>query len=86
MGWTLGIAETVAAVIVIGFSIDYTLHIGHMYQESDRPWSQNSRKRTQYALEKMGSTVLAGAHYNRRIIYVYVCLSNDLFLQDGCIN
>ena len=31
MGWDLGIAETVSAVIVIGFSIDYTLHIVYIY-------------------------------------------------------
>ena len=61
MGWTLGIAETVAAVIVIGFSIDYTLHIGHMYQESDSFGCTTREDRTKYALEKMGSTVLAGA-------------------------
>ena len=61
MGWTLGIAETVAAVIVIGFSIDYTLHIGHMYQEAGEFQHQNREVRTKYALEKMGSTVLAGA-------------------------
>jgi len=61
MGWTLGIAETVAAVIVIGFSIDYTLHIGHMYQESNHFGHKTREQRTRYALEKMGSTVLAGA-------------------------
>ena len=61
MNWHLGIAETVAAVIVIGFSIDYTVHIGHMYQEADDFDIKNREGRTLYALERMGSTVVAGA-------------------------
>ena len=32
MGWGLGIAESIAAVIVIGFSVDYVVHLGHMYR------------------------------------------------------
>ena len=61
MGWQLGIAETVSAVIVIGFSIDYTVHIGHMYQEADEVGLKLRNERVLYALERMGSTVLAGA-------------------------
>ena len=61
MGWDLGIAETVSAVIVIGFSIDYTLHIGHMYEEAKEKGWRSSIDRTQYSLERMGTTVLAGA-------------------------
>ena len=30
-GWELGIAESIAAVIVIGFSVDFTVHLAHMY-------------------------------------------------------
>ena len=61
MGWDLGIAETVGAVIVIGFSIDYTLHIGHMYEEAKEKGWRSRIDRTQYSLERMGTTVLAGA-------------------------
>ena len=61
MNWNLGIAETVSAVIVIGFSIDYTVHIGHMYQEANEYNFKTRNFRTLYALERMGSTVLAGA-------------------------
>ena len=31
LGWALGIAESIAAVIVIGFSVDFTVHLAHMY-------------------------------------------------------
>merc|ERR1712028_202294 len=33
-GWDLGIAETIAGIIVIGFSVDYVVHMGHMYIEA----------------------------------------------------
>ena len=29
--WELGIAESIAAVIVIGFAVDFTVHLAHMY-------------------------------------------------------
>ena len=61
MGWDLGIAETVSAVIVIGFSIDYTLHIGHMYEEAKEKGYNSREDRISYSLERMGTTVLAGA-------------------------
>ena len=61
MGWDLGIAETVSAVIVIGFSIDYTLHIGHMYEEASEKGLKKKEERIGYSLERMGTTVLAGA-------------------------
>ena len=61
MNWDLGIAETVSAVIVIGFSIDYTLHIGHMYEEAKEKGLNTREERVAYSLERMGTTVLAGA-------------------------
>ena len=27
--WSLGVAESIAGIIIIGFSVDYTVHIGH---------------------------------------------------------
>jgi len=58
MDWDLGAAQCIAGVIVIGFSVDYCVHIGHMYMAAK---SQTARGRTQYALSTMGSTVLGGA-------------------------
>ena len=31
LGWSLGVTESIAGVMVIGFSVDYTIHLGHMY-------------------------------------------------------
>ncbi len=57
-GWDLGVAESIAAVIVVGFSVDYTVHLAHMYEEGPLP-DRDSRFR--HAAVKMGVTVIGGA-------------------------
>jgi len=54
--WDLGIAESIAGVIVIGFSVDYTVHLGHMYKEG----SGSRDDKTRHALTYMGTTVIGG--------------------------
>lgn len=56
-GWALGIAESIAAVIVVGFSVDYVVHLSHMYIECE---DDDRASRTTHALGRMGVTVLAG--------------------------
>merc|ERR1711871_333571 len=34
MDWDLGIAESIAGIIVIGFSVDYVVHLAHMYMDA----------------------------------------------------
>jgi len=58
-GWHLGIAESIAGVIVIGFSVDYTVHLGHMYKEAPEHM-QTREERVKFALTYMGGTVLGG--------------------------
>lgn len=57
MGWGLGIAESIAAVIVVGFSVDYVVHLAHMYEECEEPKRES---RVTHSLARMGVTVLAG--------------------------
>lgn len=33
MDWDLGVGEAIAGVIVIGYSVDYVVHLAHMYCE-----------------------------------------------------
>ena len=62
MGWDLGIAESIAGIIVIGFSVDYVVHLTHMYMDGFHVGGFSDRDlRISYALEKMGGTVFAGA-------------------------
>ena len=63
MGWGLGIGESIAAVIVIGFSVDYVVHLSHVYVDAGhRNPPLNSRaERVTFALTSMGATVFSGA-------------------------
>ena len=57
-GWDLGTAEAIAAVIVIGFSVDYCVHLANAYIEND---AVDRQSRTRSALTTMGISVTAGA-------------------------
>jgi len=57
-GWKFGTTESVAVVIVIGFSVDYVVHLGHSYLESNL---QDREKRLTMALLTMGISVTSGA-------------------------
>jgi len=61
-GGALGIAEAVAGVIVIGFSVDYVIHLGHMFVDATHSEGLRGRsERFVYASENMVATVMAGA-------------------------
>ena len=56
----LGTAETIAAVMIVGLSVDYVVHLGHMFLES--PLGSRSReKRVAFSSIAMGVTVVGGA-------------------------
>ena len=59
LGWDLGIKESVAGVVVIGLAVDYTLHLGHMY-DHDRKNIYREDKII-HAVLAMGPTVFNGA-------------------------
>ena len=62
IGWNLGTGEAIAGVMVIGLSVDYTIHLGHMYADAEHMVGAKTRKeRFEFAAEKMVSTVCAGA-------------------------
>merc|ERR1711968_263184 len=64
MGWHLGIAESIAAVIVVGFAVDYIVHLCHIYAEAkNAPGMPHMTRgeRVEEAVTVMGVTVLAGA-------------------------
>eukprot|EP00828_Plagiopyla_frontata_P010430 TRINITY_DN15562_c0_g1_i6.p1 TRINITY_DN15562_c0_g1~~TRINITY_DN15562_c0_g1_i6.p1 ORF type:complete len:423 (-),score=18.49 TRINITY_DN15562_c0_g1_i6:171-1439(-) len=56
-GWYLGVMESVNCSIVIGFSVDYIIHIAHSYTKC----KDDSRiKKVEFALTHMGISVLGG--------------------------
>ena len=61
-GWDLGVVESLMGNLVVGFSVDYTIHLGHMFVAADREHDlQNSLDRFSFAIRKMGGTVIGGA-------------------------
>jgi hypothetical protein len=60
-GWTLGVTESIAAIIVIGLAVDYPIHMGHAYLEGGKNNLDDRDARWQFALQTMGTTVYAGA-------------------------
>lgn len=61
MDWDLGVGEAIAGVIVIGYSVDYVVHLAHMYCEG-KHFGHNTRdERATFAIRNMGSTIFAGA-------------------------
>ena len=58
MGWKFGVSESVAIVIVIGFSVDYVVHLANAFLESN---GGIRSERTQFALLTMGISVTSGA-------------------------
>ena len=61
-GWDLGVPESLMGNLVVGFSVDYTIHLGHMFVAAGREGDlQNSLERFSFAIRKMGGTVVGGA-------------------------
>ena len=57
-GWKFGISESIAIVIIIGFSVDYVVHLANAYLESTSPFRF---ERLSFALLTMGISVASGA-------------------------
>ena len=58
-GWELGISESIAIVMMIGFSVDYVVHLGNSYIECEI--SGDRAVRTTWALYTMAISVVFGA-------------------------
>lgn len=63
MGWSLGVTETFAGIIVVGLAVDYVVHQAHMYEDAAHceHHYQTREERFTHSATKMGSTVIAGA-------------------------
>merc|ERR1712032_858071 len=44
MGFDLGIGEAIAGIIVIGYSVDYVVHLAHMYCEAGNKYGLDTRE------------------------------------------
>ena len=72
-GWQLGVSESIAMVIIIGFSVDYVVHLAAHYVHS----TETSRfARSKESVSTMGVSVFSGA---------ITTLGSGVFLFGGTI-
>lgn len=57
LGWEIGVSESLSMVILIGFSVDYVVHLSSDYTHS--AYESRSDKIRQ-AYEDMGTSILSG--------------------------
>lgn len=57
-GWKLGTAESISVVILIGFSVDYVIHLSTDYMHSSL---QSRHSKMQQAYTEMGVSITSGA-------------------------
>ena len=72
-GWELGIGESIAGVMVIGLAVDYTIHLGHMYEHSGHIGKDSRKDRFEYAADKMVGTGASRAS-SRSATPVFLCM------------
>ena len=72
-GWQLGVSESIAMVIIIGFSVDYVVHLAAHYDHC--PQTKRFDKSTE-AVSAMGVSIFSGA---------MTTLGSGVFLFGGTI-
>ena len=58
IGWKLSVIESICITIVVGLSVDYTIHLGHIYIHSEQTERQG---KVRELLSTMGVSVIAAA-------------------------
>ena len=58
LGWQLGVTESVALVVLIGFSVDYVVHLANHFVESH---FKKRVDRLRHSLKEIGVSILSGA-------------------------
>ena len=57
-GWGLGLLEGILVVLVIGFSVDYTVHLSDSYKACE---GVTRYEKVKFALESTGTSIVSGA-------------------------
>merc|ERR1712166_74809 len=58
LGWAVSILESISLIVVVGMSVDFTVHLMHSYRESDE---ETRFAKARAALTEMGVSVFSGA-------------------------
>lgn len=78
MGWKLGVLEAINYVVVIGLSVDYTVHLSEAYTESH---ARDRRGRVTGMLAEMGVSVLSGAVSTLGAVFFMFFAPNTFFVK-----
>ena len=54
-GWYLGVMESINCAIIVGFSVDYVIHLAHTYAKCK---DESRVKKMNFSLTHMGISVL----------------------------
>lgn len=81
-GWSLGAVEAIALSIVVGLSVDYSLHLGHSYNHAK---SRLRGRRTQQALEEVGISTLGASLTTIGSMCVLLFCTIQVFIVMGTI-
>ena len=57
-GWALGTAESISVIILIGFSVDYVIHLSADYMHSPQ---QSRHEKMKQSYTEMGASITSGA-------------------------
>jgi predicted RND superfamily exporter protein len=64
MGWTLGIIEAIVLIVIVGISVDYSVHIAHSYnhatESADLVEAQIREEKCLQAVGSLGISLLSG--------------------------
>jgi predicted RND superfamily exporter protein len=64
MGWKLGIIEAIVLIVIVGISVDYSVHIAHAYNHAfeSSTWTATEarEKKTLAAVQTMGISLVSG--------------------------
>lgn len=82
LNWDIGVVESIAAIMVVGFSVDYTVHLAHSYLEAPFPGRLD---RTRTAIETMGSSILSGAISTLGSCFILLFTEITYFVKYGTI-
>ena len=78
----LGLAETISVVILIGFSVDYVVHLGNHYVECTR---LTRKERMDEALKHIGVSILSGALTTLGSVFFLFFATMSIFAKFGLV-
>jgi hypothetical protein len=81
-GWKFGMVESITVIMVIGFSVDYVVHLANSYLESQ---GETRLERMSFALLTMGVSVVSGAITTMLSGFMLVFPSYVFFYKMGWI-